>query len=426
MTPLLLVLLAGCGADCEDGACVGVVALDAATIDECDGLCATIEVTNGKRGVGDVELVLTSDVDGELFGAKVTTANDGTAEVCAPGPFTPGVHQITALPCPTCTAEPAELEVSPFGAKYGLNRRTDPLDAMPWVPELTGLDDPPVLTPEPGSWDAIATMASSVIWWEGEQFVYYAGAADAAFELGVAYRSDPEAPLQRWEGNPLPLDEGEGGWNHYGQQAPHVIAVGDELWMYYTGASLSDGGIHIGVATSSDGLNFNNHPDNPVLTPTGELGDFDWRGVGHPSVVQRDGLFELWYASGTLSIGYALSTDGLNFERYCGNPVLEGIEGSWDNAEVKAPEVIWDGDRYWMTWSGCDECFQVGWAASNDGLRWIKHPDPIIPSGVAPWSSRATQSAFIEVDGDVWRYWYTGNDGELQSLGIAESAAPPP
>lgn len=420
----LLMWLGGCAPSCEEGQCSAEVELSASTVGECEGLCATVVVRHGERELSGVELGLESDVDGALFGSHMQTDGDGRAEVCIGGPLSPGAHRISAPPCAGCASEEVELWVEPFG---GLDRPTEPLEELPWVPEITGLSEPALLRPAEDSWDSVAAMAPSVLDWQGQQLVYYAGADEEQFSLGIALRNSEEEALRRWEGSPLvELQEGEGSWNQYGQQAPHALVVGEEVWLYYTGASLSDGGLHIGLATSRDGLNFVNHPDNPILAPTGEIGDFDWRGVAHASVLQREDRFEMWYASGTLAIGYAVSTDGLSFERYCGNPVFEGLEEEgWDRREVKSPEVVWDGELYWMTWSGCDKCFQVGWAASADGLRWVAHPDPVLPAGGASWSSVATQSAFIEPRGEEWRYWYTGNDGVLQSLGVASSAAPP-
>lgn len=423
----LALALTGCSGDCDDGQCVVAVSVSTPTIDECAGFCAVVEVTRPRgRPVRELELGLESDVDGPLFGSHMETDKDGIAEVCIVGPLTPGTHKVTAPPCAGCDSEEAVIDVEPFGAAYGLHREVGVLEEVPWVPEISTPQTEPILEPNPEGWDAIAAMAAAPVWFEGEQFVYYAGASDEAFAIGVAGRSDRSEPLQRIDGPLEELQQGEGSWNAFGQQAPHAMVVDGEIWLYYTGASLVDGGLNIGLATSSDGVSFVAHPDNPVLSPTEEIGDFDWRGVGHPSVILRDGVYEMWYASGTLAIGYALSTDGLNFERYCGNPILVGNgEDTWDAGQVKSPEVVFDGSMYWMTYSGCDPCFQVGFAASIDGLRWTLHPEPILPAGAFDWSSVATQSAFIEVDGDTWHYWYTGNDGAVQSLGMAQSPAPP-
>jgi hypothetical protein len=421
----------GCGADCAEDGCDASITLDRAVADACDGFCATVTVTAGRRGVGGVEVALDSDVDGPLFGSKLTLDGDGTGTVCVPGPLSPGSHTIRAA-CNGCSDDGAPLQVDPFGAKYGLSKSTEVLSAPPWVPELVKDAGNPLLHPSTGTWDDVAVMAASVLVFDGSELLYYAGQQeDTAFALGVASRPEGSSgPFERVGDGPLTsIQEGEGGWNAYGQQAPDAIIVDGEVWMYYTGASLADGGLHIGLATSPDGVTFTNHPNGPVLAPTDEIGDFDWRGVGHSSVVVRDGVFELWYASGTLAIGYAISEDGLNFERYCGNPVFEGFgEASWDAGEVKAPEVVYHEptDTYYMTWSGCDPCFQVGWAASRDGLRWAAMPDPLLPAtGDDGWEGVAVQSAYIQVLPDEWRYWYSGNDGTYQALGLATSAPGP-
>ena len=76
----------GCGADCAEDGCDASITLDRAVADACDGFCATVTVTAGRRGVGGVEVGLESDVDGPLFGSKLTLDGDGTGTVCVPAP----------------------------------------------------------------------------------------------------------------------------------------------------------------------------------------------------------------------------------------------------------------------------------------------------------------------------------------------------
>ena len=138
------------------------------------------------------------------------------------------------------------------------------------------------------------------------------------------------------------------------------------------------------------------------------------------AVVVRDGVHELWYASGTLQIGYAMSADGVHFERYCGNPVLTVSPSSWDEGHVKAPEVVFREGRYWMTYSGCGQgCYEVGWAASDDGLRWVTAEEPLLPTTEPPaWNAFGTQAAFVEWEGDEVGFWYTGTGNGHGQIGV--------
>ena len=69
------------------------------------------------------------------------------------------------------------------------------------------------------------------------------------------------------ENNPV-LDFGTSGeWDAGVVFLPTVIQVGDTLKMWYSGAAQSQifGNPEIGYAWSLDGVNWNRHPNNPVL-----------------------------------------------------------------------------------------------------------------------------------------------------------------
>jgi hypothetical protein len=74
-----------------------------------------------------------------------------------------------------------------------------------------------------------------------------------------------------------------------------------------------------------------------------------------------------------------------------------------------------------MTYSGCGQgCYEVGWAASDDGLRWVTPVDPIIEVQPAPaWNSYGMQAAFPERSGDTWAFWYTGTGVDHGAIGYA-------
>src|SRR5210317_652590 len=67
------------------------------------------------------------------------------------------------------------------------------------------------------------------------------------------------------------------------------------------------------------------HDNNPVLT-IGEPGSWDDFVAYLPTVLKIDGIYHLWYEGArettNAKIGYATSSDGINWEKYTGNPVL--------------------------------------------------------------------------------------------------------
>ena len=125
-------------------------------------------------------------------------------------------------------------------------------------------DENPVITGDPGSWDAGALGSMSVLIVNGTLHLYYES-------WGV---------------------RGE-GWNHSDYAS-----------------------LQIGHATSVDGINWTKDAQNPVI-PIGEKGDFDFQGTWDPFVLFEEGIYKMWYGGGVKpnEIGYATSIDGSRFTK---------------------------------------------------------------------------------------------------------------
>ena len=412
-------------------------ALDATLTDQCRQVCGTITATGtGAHGLG---YQIESDLDGFL-GVEGSLDDQGVGSFCLPTGLSAGVHQLAVhLDAGERQYLMLSLDVRPFGWAYGLDKPQAPMAELPWVPSFTAeqLQADPVLVVHPDTWDSVSLLAPSAILYGGQRLVYFGGTADVDFQLGVASGTGP-GDLVEYAGNPI-LTAAEtgatkGDWDYYAQNTPEAMVVDGQVWLYYNGRSETAGGLNIGLATSSDGFHFTRVADNPVLAPTGDETDFDGVGVAHPSVLERPvdfadnealatRVFELWYASGTLQIGYAISADGQHFERYCDGAVFHGQSGTWDQGVTKAPEVAWQDGHYLMTYSGCGQgCYQVGWAGSDDGIRWITAGAPVIPTQPAPaWNSYGTQEAFIEVGDDgTWSFWYAGTGDDHGEIGLLQ------
>jgi len=415
----------GCG-----GADALTLSLDRDVADECGGACAAVEATAGGDPVDGACVALYADGE-RLPVDQSQTGPDGRVTLCFGGPLPLGEVAITAGLCDEDIAsEAASLAVEPFGYDLGIERAQVTPDAAPFVPAPVDLDEPVVLSPTEGAWDSEGVLAPSMLRFGGRQLLYYAGTDGfEGYNIGVAYRDAEDlSSFVKYADNPI-LGPEPGTWRDGEQQTPAALEVDGEVWLYYSGAAVEGEPLQIGLATSADGLHFEVHPDNPIMGSEGEVGGFDGRAVAHPSVWRRgDGLFEMWYASGEPTIGYAVSEDGVDWLRYCDNPVFAG-DGGWDRGFAKSQEVYFDGALYWMSYSGCEkECYEIGWAVSADGVRWVTPDEPVLPVGEG-WNAQATQSGFLEVTGEgderAWRFWYAGNDGLLQQIGVAEATGGP-
>ena len=223
------------------------------------------------------------------------------------------------------------------------------------------------------------------------------------------------------------------GWDSLVTILPVVIFdnTTNEYKMWYGGGRGT--GASIGYATSPDGISWTKYGTNPVMQ-SGEPGKWDDRAVLPGTVIFDGSIYKMWYSGNRalpyFRIGYATSTDGINWTRHP-NPVLNpGISGEWDYIYVYTPEVIWDGSIYHMWYlgrGGNPLVSQIGHATSLDGINWEKDPsNPVLSPGAnGAWDDVSVAHPRVIVaqfnDSTRCRMWYSGNDGSHARIGLAET-----
>jgi predicted GH43/DUF377 family glycosyl hydrolase len=184
---------------------------------------------------------------------------------------------------------------------------------------------------------------------------------------------------------------------------------------------------NIGHATSVDGTNWVKDPANPVLIPGGD-GAWDDANVASAAVVHDGTEFRMWYVGDndeTGGVGYATSPDGTTWTKYAGNPVMSfGPAGSFDDFGVWPGTVIIDGGTYRMWYTGVQEAddytWTIGYAESEDGLSWTRHPAPVVEPEEG-WNGWLVYAPKVVYDGSTFRMWYAGHSRNWTSIGHAVS-----
>jgi len=169
------------------------------------------------------------------------------------------------------------------------------------------------------------------------------------------------------------------------------------------------------------------YPGNPVLD-VGPEGSWDDAIVNNPSVIFDGANYKMWYGGndGTnFRIGYATSPDGVNWTKADSvNPVLDiGIADSWDDENVASPCVLYDGNIYKMWYHGYDGTIEViGYATSDDGITWTKHASPVLELGsVGSWDDVYIWGPKVLSVDSEFIMWYSGYDGSEIKGGCAKS-----
>ncbi len=188
----------------------------------------------------------------------------------------------------------------------------------------------------------------------------------------------------------------------------------------------------------SDGpLTFKSYEENPVLSP-GEPGSWDELFLWNPQIIYVDGLFYLYYLGGNISgrmaIGLATSTDGYNFIKYGGNPILSPDDKGFD-AYTVGPGIVVKQDSIWLMYYNAQEMIAfapgpyAGMASSNSPAGpWKKRETPVIASGTkGEWDAGfiIPSSVLLLEDGSFIMFYSGGEEVALFDnffVGLATSA----
>ncbi|MBQ9396739.1 MAG: hypothetical protein IJU23_14635 [Proteobacteria bacterium] len=227
--------------------------------------------------------------------------------------------------------------------------KCDPALPAGWPATLTPLSYPimkPTKSAQYGSDNIYApdiheVSGLRVMWYgsqgkDGHDRIFVAWSKDGAEWRKYPSDKDPKPVLDR------------GSSNHVND--PSLVHVGNVWKMYYTDAP-TDINDRIWLAESSGLTGFKKVRE--VLGP-GPAGAWDADKVGRPAVLYEDGVYKMWYdgaANGGRHVGLATSTDGVNFVRHSSNPLFRNA-GAVDVDKIGGVYVMLreSGDgTYWAT-----------------------------------------------------------------------------
>ncbi len=240
---------------------------------------------------------------------------------------------------------------------------------------------------------------------------------------------------------------------------PFVLKDGTVYRMWYNGSrsffNCPTGTLavdrRVGYAESADGVAWTRSydgagPGGSVL-PLGGPGSIDEQQVGYVWVLKDGAEYKMYYsandATNTWRVALAVSADAHAWTkvpgRQAGGAVLDiGPSGSFDAACAYQPSVVKEASGLYRMWyRGClkpgpfggPSLGTIGYAESNDGISWVKIPQPGPmgaalaqgPAGSFDSTGLTTPSVFL--DGNTWNMYYAGFNSSLQyTTGLARAA----
>ncbi len=182
------------------------------------------------------------------------------------------------------------------------------------------------------------------------------------------------------------IDDGSGDdWDAKFAFAPNVVFDGSTFHMFYTGWA-GNGEIGIGYATSIDGVEFEQHPDNPVLRLlpddiTVEAG----RGVAR---IREDGTWEMfvgeWVDTKTQGtrIWHATASDPAGPWMIGETPIHEGTVGTWET-RIVPQSISPDGTVLYYDGARLSD-LRFGALLLQDDGSWRSYDDPATDDATDP------------------------------------------
>ncbi len=193
----------------------------------------------------------------------------------------------------------------------------------------------------------------------------------------------------------------------------------------------------IALSESSDGIKWS--APRIVLPPNPSSGWED--DINRPAVVRLGNGYHMWYTGQTWSkrqsaegrenghsaIGYATSSNGVDWIRQSSKPVLSA-EAPWEDVALMCPDVLWDAKngqwRMWYSGGAQYEPNAVGHATSKDGLDWVKDPEnPVFrPDPRCEWEKQRVAGVQVIREGGWYYALYIGyRDIDHAQIGLARS-----
>jgi len=213
---------------------------------------------------------------------------------------------------------------------------------------------------------------------------------------------------------PVLDSDSSGTWDDYGIAPGAIIKDGNIYRLYYNSYQHTIMHHNVGIAFSTDGITWTRNPA-PIFSGDSLLNFYTFVS----SVIKVNSIYYMYYWSSPITnfnasvINVATSSDGINWVKYSGNPILSPTY-SWEGIGLGYPSVIFDKGNFIMIYSIHKEEVQstqdsFGLAYSNDGLHWTKkYSTPIfnISNTLSHWT-QITYPCLIKINNE-YRLYYTG------------------
>jgi len=211
---------------------------------------------------------------------------------------------------------------------------------------------------EKGLFDDRGVVTSCLIDYESEKYLYYTGwmlGVTVPFYFYIGLAIAPQGTIDFVKHAPVPIMD-RNSIDPYLLGSPFILVENDIWRMWYVSAQRweqhGDGLRHyylIKYAWSEDGLIW--HRDGHICIDFSSDAEY---ALARPHVIKEDGYYHMWYAyrGDAYRIGYAVSEDGLNWERRDSEVGIDVSESGWDSEMIEYPYIFDHQGKRYMLYNG--------------------------------------------------------------------------
>ncbi|MGC3948130.1 MAG: glycosylase [Chryseolinea sp.] len=199
-----------------------------------------------------------------------------------------------------------------------------------------------------------------------------------------------------YKGNPVFTGTGTSTWDRNIRERGYILFEDGTYHLWYTGYTGDDSDLHLGYATSPDGINWTRYAHNPIVNE-------GW--IEDMIVVKRDSVYYL-FAEGRKDIAHLLtSTDRIHWKeqgsldiRYRdGKPLTPGPYGT--------PTAWYEGDTWYLLYERGD--LGIWLATSTDLKTWTNVQDePILRNGPEAYDKYGVAVNQVVIRNGVYYAYY--------------------
>ena len=220
-----------------------------------------------------------------------------------------------------------------------------------------------------------------------------------------------------------------GSFDEFGVMAHSILENNGLKYLYYTGWSRSSNTPFrwaIGLAISKDGgKSFQKFSEGPIL----DRNVIDPYFVASPTVIKEKKLWKMWYVSGLgwqirkgkifspYHIRYAESKDGINWER---NGIVSINFKNKSETRIGRASIQKNKGKYLMWYSYASKSYRIGFAESNDGIKWRRKDNCVgISTSEKGWDSQMIEYPYVFLHNGTTYMLYNGNNYGKTGFGLA-------